>query len=362
MRLRPLLVSATLCAACTDGKRDVDVVLAEPAPTQPAEPTVPAPYTTRMPAVRVHTSATVMDVGTGPQLCLMNPEESLPPQCGGPPILGWDWAAVAGKSQAGPITWGKYHVVGDFDGVSFKLAEPPGPALPRPRRQPLETPCSAPAGGWARPDPRRTEFEDRTALFDRAVTLPGFAGGWYHDPPPPKGEDVDPAKVVVNVAFVGDAQRHEATLREVWGGALCMISRDRTPDDLEPVRRAADELLSSLGRSSSSSGIDTRAMAVKIELDYADAALRATLDERFGVGVVALESWLRPYPEPAGTPTPSRRAEPGEPARVCKDRQRIDGTCRCEAIDCDGVCCVGSTCEHQTDGRAPPTRCVGPRL
>ena len=39
----------------------------------------------------------------GPQLCLGGVAESLPPQCGGPDIVGWDWESVAGEeSELGP--------------------------------------------------------------------------------------------------------------------------------------------------------------------------------------------------------------------------------------------------------------------
>lgn len=52
--------------------------------------------------------------------------ESYPPQCGGLPVTGWDWDAVAHEEAEG-VRWGSYIVTGSFDGRSLVLAEEPVP-------------------------------------------------------------------------------------------------------------------------------------------------------------------------------------------------------------------------------------------
>ena len=63
--------------------------------------------------------------GEDPRLCLGPVAESYPPQCGGPPVVGWDWAAVEGEESASGVTWGGYAVQGTWDGTVFTLTQPP---------------------------------------------------------------------------------------------------------------------------------------------------------------------------------------------------------------------------------------------
>ena len=65
--------------------------------------------------------------GDEPQLCLGAVAESYPPQCSGPPIVGWDWAAAEQEESASGVTWGTYAVQGTWDGTEFTLTEPPIP-------------------------------------------------------------------------------------------------------------------------------------------------------------------------------------------------------------------------------------------
>lgn len=82
-------------------------------------------------------TATVLeDAEHGPQLC-GGVRTSLPPQCGGPDIVGWDWKSVRHESVRG-VTWGQYMMTGTWDGERFTLTEPATPgsfdgaAQPRP--------------------------------------------------------------------------------------------------------------------------------------------------------------------------------------------------------------------------------------
>jgi hypothetical protein len=86
---------------------------------EPATPALPAEVT----AV-----ATVLEKDGTPMLCLGAIAESYPPQCGGPTVVGWDWAAVEGEETASGVTWGAYAVWGDWDGETFTVTREPEPA------------------------------------------------------------------------------------------------------------------------------------------------------------------------------------------------------------------------------------------
>ena len=47
------------------------------------------------------------------------------PQCGGPPISGWDWTAVDGEESASSATWGTHAAQGNWDGARFTVTQPP---------------------------------------------------------------------------------------------------------------------------------------------------------------------------------------------------------------------------------------------
>ncbi len=68
---------------------------------------------------------TVLDDGTGPELCLGAVAESAPPQCDGPPIDGWDWDAFAGWTEVSGVRWGAYAVQATFDGERIAVTADP---------------------------------------------------------------------------------------------------------------------------------------------------------------------------------------------------------------------------------------------
>jgi hypothetical protein len=65
--------------------------------------------------------------GEAPVLCLGAVAESYPPRCGGPPILGWDWASVEQAESAAGVTWGTYAITGTWDAAAFTVTRPPIP-------------------------------------------------------------------------------------------------------------------------------------------------------------------------------------------------------------------------------------------
>lgn len=288
-------------AACTDGTRDTRPVV----PAAPAVPVAPAaaapvgpPELVVSPPRRVHANGLLIEIGGhGPRLCLGGWEESLPPQCGDIPVVGLDWAKFEGETRTDDTVWGEFHVVGDFDGKVFTLTEPPGP--PRPPPPADETiPCSPPGGRWERPNLKLATFDQVYATDAAARGLPGYAGLWMRDLQPQVGDVQDMTKVVLIVAFTGDAASHAAALREHWGGALCLVQRTRTAGQLERIKDQADEFVGTLGLASKSSDYDETTGLVRVGVMYADATHQAKIDERYGAGVVVLESLLRPVAGP----------------------------------------------------------------
>jgi hypothetical protein len=67
---------------------------------------------------------TVIQVGDAdPELCLGPIAESNPPQCGGPTLIGWDWASVDQAETVSGVTWGTYAVFGTWDGTSLTTTQ-----------------------------------------------------------------------------------------------------------------------------------------------------------------------------------------------------------------------------------------------
>lgn len=113
-------------------------------------------------AQRYHGSFIVLESPDhGPALC-NSVRESLPPQCGGIPITGWDWTVVEGLQRLDGTTWGRWHVTGTFDGAAFTLTEPPGAAEDQPDDR---------AGVGTGPTPGGAKLERRlTAIQDELLT------------------------------------------------------------------------------------------------------------------------------------------------------------------------------------------------
>ena len=102
-----------------------------------APPTLPSPFPAA--PVEVQGVGTVLDSDGRPELCLGAVAESYPPQCSGPEIISWDWAAVDGEETADEVTWGAYAVWGDWDGETFTVTrEPVLAALYDPMATPLD--------------------------------------------------------------------------------------------------------------------------------------------------------------------------------------------------------------------------------
>ncbi|MFG1702980.1 hypothetical protein ACFLIM_07290 [Nonomuraea sp. M3C6] len=245
---------------------------------------------------RYQASLTVLEGGGhGPQLCSMV-AQSLPPQCGGPDVVGWDWSKVAHESVRG-VKWGSYRVVGTWDGARLTLTEPPGePARADPEAEDrFASPCPEPEGGWRPIDPAKTTERTMKEAMERARTAEEFAGTWIDrlgpQPDPAKEEELDARRYVLNLRFTGDLSGREAWIREVWGGALCLTGAQRTETELHRIQRAIEAELAGGMVSTSPDEIANRVNAV---VWLATDDLRRRLDEKYGGGAIALDGMLKP--------------------------------------------------------------------
>ncbi len=205
----PSLLLAALAAlvlagtGCSDGGSDD--VARDPGST----PSASGPPAAAIPdgPVRTRDLATVMDEGAGTvELCVGPIAESYPPQCGGPPLTGWDWADHEGTyDEQGDIRWGTYAVTGTWDGTSFTATEAiPGalydPAMPTP------TPTPSPA----------TSYDD--GELERIATelaqAPGVLGAYG-------GEGSD-GHVLVDVFY--DDGTLQGWADETYGAGVVLVS------------------------------------------------------------------------------------------------------------------------------------------
>ena len=240
-------------------------------------------------------TTTVLEDAEGVVLCLGVVMDSLPPQCGGVPVLDWNWRDVEGEDSQGGVTWGEFHVVGAYDGTAFTSIEA-GPPKPYPDEDgdQFAPPCPEPQGGWVDVDPSITGEDDRTALGRTVENISSYAGHWIGYLEQPIDYEA-PGEYVVTVAFTGDPTVHEPAIRQVWGGPLCLPSAQHT---FAALRRAQRDLgdggAERLGLQMTWSDVDITANRVELGAVVFDPTLQAALDEEYGVGVVHVEPALRP--------------------------------------------------------------------
>jgi hypothetical protein len=244
----------------------------------------------------------VLQKGNRPaELCLGLVATSPPPQCEGPPIVGWDWSSVPGERTHRGVTTGTYVVVGTYDGRRFTSTRPAttpeaydGPRVVLPEVPPTGSPCPVPHEGWRVLDPDTTTTATLERTLRVASELQGFASAWLDQSVNPSQDERhlnDPRRLVLNVALTGDRAAAERTLRKTWGGALCVSKALRSQEELRSVQH---DLLDVRGLQSASIGRDE----VDLQVFYDDGTLQRSLDEKYGVGVVVVTSGLQPYPKP----------------------------------------------------------------
>lgn len=302
-RLALALAALVLVAAC--GEETGDPSPGKPAPRAAERPTAvpPAPglVTTSYPV-------TVLDDGDGAELCLGGVMDSLPPQCGGPALVGWKWEDHDGdfESSSG-VRWGDFLVTGSFDGTSVTPSEVvPADEFEEPADSAglgddeFATPCPEPAGGWVPVDPATTTQETFQATMQTAQQLDGYADSWIDqsinpasDLDDPSLEDTgkfnDPKLLIINVRVTHDPEAAEAELRKGWGGALCVSTAQHTDKELRRIQDEVSDVAGMLG-----SGADDD--RVELMVTYDDGSYQAWADATYGEGMVAVTSALRDAP------------------------------------------------------------------
>jgi hypothetical protein len=279
-----VLVTALFLAACGAG---------DPPSSAPEEP-VPA-VSGPDPNQLFEVNTTVLEDRThGPMLCLGGVLESLPPQCGNVPVANWDWQAVSGEERLSGTTWGNYHVVGSYDGKSLTPTDV-GPYADDPAASPTDpgfsSPCHEPAAGWGALEQATQEDARPAAAYARSQ--PNYVTSWVTHLEPAQAEY---GPVILNAVFTGDRERHEAEMRKVWGGPLCVIARDvPTADELARIRKEAEASLDDLGLSmlwSAGPSVEP-IIEIGVVVDV-EGKGQAAFDARYGAGVVRLIPALKP--------------------------------------------------------------------
>jgi hypothetical protein len=254
-----------------------------------------APPTAAQPASEFYEANTmVLQADEGPMLCLGAMLLSLPPQCGDVPIASWDWKTVGGEESMAGTTWGQYHVVGAYDGETFTVTEVgPFQADGLEPETDLSSPCPEPEGGWLVPDPGRSTQEHARKATAYAASQPDYVASWVTQL---DEEQAEFGPVVFNAVFTGAVARHEAALREVWEGPLCVVQREGpTAKDVRRIRKEAEASLGDLGLQmlwSHGPGVDPT-IEIGVVADPGGAG-QAALDERYGPGLVRLFPAFRP--------------------------------------------------------------------
>ncbi|MBB5787164.1 hypothetical protein [Jiangella mangrovi] len=192
------------------------------------------------------------------------------------------WSDAEGETSDAGVVSGTYTVTGTWDGSALTLTETPEPAAePGPGPSPdFTSPCEPPAGGWAVVDPATATNEDAESAHAYAESQPDWVGAWSEpfdrsaeDPSSPEYGMVIFAKVVLNYRFTGDLERHEAALREIWGGALCVSEAPNTMDDLRAIQ---DELTGTIATENFvGAGVDTTANVLDSRSSSTTACRRA---------------------------------------------------------------------------------------
>lgn len=261
-----------------------------------ADPDTAAPAD---PEQRYEATGTVLDGGDhGPELCLGSVAESLPPQCSGVELVGWDWSAVEGEQSASGTTWGEFDLVGTYDGTSFTVVEVVGPATYEPGvADPVEAGCSEPPGGWTSVDVSLATDEDLTAAVQAAEAEPDSAGAWI-DYVEEVTDDLVPVPaggIILTAAFRGEVERHTTEIRELWGGPLCVVEHERTQRELMGIQsELSGGMGQELGLQTTWSATDMVSNTVQLGVVVADEATRGAVNERYGEGAVVLVPALVP--------------------------------------------------------------------
>ncbi|NYE35560.1 hypothetical protein F4692_000664 [Nocardioides cavernae] len=267
------LLGALAACSTEEGMRAVDDSAAGDA-TPDASGEAPRP----VPDGEVRTAGlvTVLDNGSGPQMCLGAVAESYPPQCGGPELVDFDFGDV-GAEESGGTTWGQYALTGTFDGEAFTVTDAIPAALYDTMQEPAAGGLEPACDDAETTDPQNATPEDMDATLAAASALPGYATAWL-------------SKGTISVAVTEDPEGAEAELRRTWGGLLCVTTVEKTDADLNTVNQ---ELQAALGDQLLTSG-STRPDSLDAQVVFDDGSIQEWADATWGDGLVVVTSALEP--------------------------------------------------------------------
>lgn len=240
----------------------------------------------------------------GPILCLHELQ-----QCEGLPLINWSWKDVKDEERDRYLTRGIYRLTGTFDGTSFTVATVDDPGPFPPPEDLTNSPCPPPPGGWhpypqdafaLRGSGKATQTERGGSDFAgmwisyfyaspkaEAAALEAVAAGRYDDGPETVGR-------ILNVAFTGYLERHEANLRKKWHGSLCVVRHRHSFAELNQILEDLDDVAEELDIDRVGGGIDESRDAVTLDAVLVTGDDQAALDARFGKGAVLTTSVLQP--------------------------------------------------------------------
>ena len=95
----------------------------------------------------------------------------------------------------------------------------------------------------------------------------------------------DPKYTTINVRVTKDKAAAEASLRQVWGGALCVSETRHTAKELATIQDAVTDLPGML-ESGPENGV------VTVLVTYDDGSFQRWADHEFGKGLVEVSSAL----------------------------------------------------------------------
>lgn len=302
-----LVAAAVAVAACgeatttTVGPADRSTTAA---PSTTTSSQVPATTSPTAPSGGVWAGTVTVIDADGPVVCAGGVEESLPPQCGGPTLTGLDWVDVPWAESAGGTTWAGMYVEVELVGGDLALVSVP--TEPRVAEEPpddrLVPPCPEPPGGWLFESGPRTSEAALEEAMGYVDAQPEASAAWVYnlrEVPEPDYDDNEPSfEYVLVAAFSRDHARHEAAIREIWDGPLCVVER---PWEEQALRRIQRELAETFTDSPptglywpSSYSVDIVRGVVEVGALIVDEPAQEWVDERYGQGVVELQSQLAP--------------------------------------------------------------------
>ncbi len=242
----------------------------------------------------VQTLGTVTVMGSGTRGTICTGTEYDDDGCDGIALAGWDWDEhPEDVERFGKVLSGYFHLVGRFDGKRLEVTQAtPLDEYDEPAEQPVAgpgVPCEEPAGGWPKPDPRRTSFGDLEAAMTAAEGLPDYASfGSDNSRSTPEEADLqDPRNEIFVVWVTEDLDRAERTVREHWGGMLCVAKAQHSAAE---VRRITKELNESADYVRAVETGDT----VEVNVAYDDGTLQSWADEEYGPDLVRVRPALVP--------------------------------------------------------------------